>query len=58
MTNLARSLAAYQQKYDVQGNDLAKKIGITESTLCRIKQGTMPDAEGLAKIVMWLIKPH
>lgn len=33
---------------------MAKEIGIGASTLSRIKNGTMPDARGLAKIVLWL----
>lgn len=56
MTNLGRALAAYQQKFDVEGKVLARRIGISESTLTRIKQGTMPDAEGLAKIIAWLVQ--
>lgn len=55
MTPLALMLIAYQQKYDVEGNALAKKIGIAEATLTRIKQGRMPDAAGLAKIVNWMV---
>lgn len=33
---------------------MAKQIGISSSTLSRIKGGTMPDALGMAKIVLWL----
>jgi len=47
-------LTAYQQKFDVESKGLAKRIGISESTLCRIKQGKMPDAEGLALIIAWM----
>ena len=53
---LGKLLTAYQQKYDVQSKALAKEIGISESSLCRIKQGTMPDAASLAKIMVWLTK--
>lgn len=56
MTKLALVLAAYQQKHDVEGVSLAKEIGIHESTLSRVKQGKMPDADGLSKIVAWLVK--
>lgn len=56
MTHLGQALSAYQQKYDVEGKALAKEIGINESTLTRVKQGKMPDAEGLAKIVLWMVK--
>jgi DNA-binding Xre family transcriptional regulator len=55
VTHLGCALAAYQQKFDVEGKFLARQIGINESTLTRIKQGKMPDAEGLAKIIAWLV---
>lgn len=54
MTRLGLVLAAYQQKRDVENRDMAKEIGISASTLSRIKGGTMPDALGFAKIVAWL----
>lgn len=56
MTNLSKIIAAYQQKHDVQGRELAKEIGIAASTLTRIKQGKMPDADGFAKIILWMTK--
>ena len=56
MTNLGLALAAYQQKYDVENGAMAKQIGLGASTLSRVKQGKMPDAEGMAKIMMWLTK--
>ena len=55
MKNLGDVLIAYEQKYDVEARELAREIGICESTLSRIKQGKMPDAFGLAKIVSWLV---
>ena len=54
MTRLGKALAAYQQKFDMENRTMAKEIGISASTLSRIKQGTMPDAIGFAKIVRWL----
>jgi glycerate-2-kinase len=54
MTRLGLALEAYQQKHDVENRAMAKEIGITASTLSRIKGGTMPDALGMAKIVLWL----
>lgn len=54
---LGDMLAAYQQKFDVESKGLARRIGISESTLCRIKQGKAPDAEGLTKIMLWMMKP-
>lgn len=54
MTRLGLALAAYQQKYDEENRSMAKAIGISASTLSRIKSGTMPDALGMAKIMLWL----
>lgn len=56
MSHLGQALAAYQQKFDVEGKALARQIGINESTLTRVKQGKMPDAEGFAKIIAWLVR--
>lgn len=54
MTRLGLALAAYQQKHDIENREMAAEIGIPASTLSRIKGGTMPDALGMAKIVLWL----
>lgn len=54
MTHLGLALAAYQQKHDVENRQMAKAIGIPASSLSRIKGGTMPDALGMAKIMLWL----
>ena len=54
MTHLGMALAAYQQKHDMENRQMAKEIGIPASSLSRIKGGTMPDAIGMAKIVLWL----
>lgn len=54
MTRLGLALAAYQQKHDVENRQMAKEIGLSASTISRIKGGTMPDARGLAKILLWL----
>lgn len=56
MTNLGGAIAAFQQKFDMEGRLLAGDIGISESTLTRIKQGKMPDAEGLVKIFAWFLR--
>ena len=58
MTNLGMALAAFQQKHDVENREMAREIGISASTLSRIKGGTMPDALGMAKIMVWLSQPH
>ena len=54
MTRLGLALAAYQQKHDVENRQMAKEIGISASSLSRIKGGTMPDALGMTKIMLWL----
>ena len=56
MSRLGLALEAYQQKHDVENRQMAKEIGILASSLSRIKGGTMPDAIGLAKIMLWLTK--
>lgn len=50
-------LTAYEQKYDLSGREIAKEIGVDKSNLCRIKQGKMPDAKNMAKIITWMIEP-
>lgn len=54
MTRLGIALTAYQQKRDIENRDMAREIGISASTLSRIKGGTLPDALGMAKIMLWL----
>lgn len=54
MNRLGLVLAAYQQKHDVENRQMAQEIGIPASSLSRIKGGTMPDALGMAKIMLWL----
>lgn len=53
-TRLGKAIAAYQQLYNVENRVMAEEIGINASTLSRIKGGTMPDAQGMAKIFNWL----
>lgn len=52
---LGKVIAAYQQKFDIEGKVMAREIGIAESTLTRVKQGRLPDADGLVKIIAWLM---
>jgi hypothetical protein len=54
MTRLGAVLEAYQQKHDIENRTMAAEIGISASGLSRIKGGTMPDARGMAKIMLWL----
>lgn len=56
MTNLGNALKAMQQKLDIENGTMAKEIGISSSTLSRIKDGKMPDAVGAAKIFLWLVQ--
>jgi DNA-binding Xre family transcriptional regulator len=56
MTNLAKLFAAFQKIYDLSGKELAKEIGIAESTITRLRKGKMPDAAGLVKIMAWMTK--
>ena len=51
---LGKMITAYQQKHDLDGKFLASEIGISESTLTRLKQGKSPDAKGLAKLILWM----
>lgn len=53
---LGKAIAAYQQKHDMDGKNLAREIGINESTLTRIKQGKMPDVANFWKIIAWLLE--
>lgn len=57
MTRLSQFISAYQQKYDVENRAMAHEIGISQSTLSRIKKGAMPDAYGLALLIVWLTRP-
>jgi DNA-binding XRE family transcriptional regulator len=54
MTRLGLAISAYQQKYDIENREMARSIGVSASTMSRIKSGAMPDALGMAKIMLWL----
>jgi hypothetical protein len=60
MTRIAQILTAYGQKYDKTDTFIAQEIGLTGTTLCRIKKGKMPDAKNLSKIISWMVaeRPH
>lgn len=55
MTNLGMALEAYQQRHNVRNDVMAKMIGISASSLSRIKGGKMPDAVGMVKIIKWMV---
>lgn len=57
MTRLGMMLTAFEQKHDLSGRKLAEEIGVDKSTFCRIKQGKLPDANNMAKIITWMIEP-
>ncbi len=56
MTNLGHVLGAYQYMKHVRNDVMAKEIGISASTLSRVKGGKMPDAVGMVKIWAWLME--
>lgn len=56
MTHLGHCIAAYQKWHDFENKKMAGEIGIPESSLTRIKQGKMPDARGLARLMDWLLR--
>lgn len=56
MTRLGMMLIAYEQKHDLSGRQIAEEIGIDKSTFCRTKQGKMPDAKNMAKIISWMVE--
>jgi len=57
MTNMARMFALYLNVYEIDQAKLAAQIGICPSTLTRIKSGKMPDAEGYARVMLWMSQP-
>lgn len=54
MTNLGLALSSMQMMRNIQNRKMAKEIGISESTLSKIKKGKMPDVDGFVKIMKWL----
>jgi len=50
-------LRQYRWATKQEGKVLAEEMGIGASTLSRIERGKMPDAEGLALILRWILKP-
>lgn len=54
MTNLARMLDIYLRVYNIDQGKLADELGMSASTVTRLKAGKMPDAAGFARLIMWL----
>lgn len=51
---LGEMLLSYRQKKDINARDLAKEIGMSASTLCRIERGNNPDVDTYLKILNWM----
>lgn len=55
-TPLGRMLRLYMAHEEITTRELCKQIGFkNKSTITRLSQGLMPDAEGLVRIMSWLI---
>ena len=51
---LGKMISAYQMKHDLEARELAAEIGISQSSLSRIKRGKSLSAHSLAKIILWM----
>jgi len=52
---IGEALKAYRFKREVDQRALAKEIGISASTLCRMESGTNAcDAKAFVKLLAWL----
>ena len=56
MTRLAKLLKFYTSFSDKEAKEIAAEIGINESTFTRVKQGKMPNAVNLVKIMNWMLQ--
>ncbi len=54
MNNLAKMFVAYRQKHDISQTEIAKQIGVSKSTMCRIEDGYDFDLDTLGKIAAWM----
>lgn len=55
-TNLGVVLRRYRLLGEMQQRDLARLIGISAATLCRMERGHTPDAVTLLKLWTWFLK--
>lgn len=55
MTNLAKMIAAYRQKYDLTQQQLSEDMGITISRLSSMERNGTPDLETTMKLIDWMI---
>jgi len=51
---IGEALKAYRFKREVDQRTLAKEIGVSASTLCRIENDEACDIRGLVKLLAWL----
>lgn len=56
MSNLSRVLREYRWASKMSVRELAKRIGFSAATLCRIENGEEMDGQSLRKILLWLMK--
>ena len=57
-SRFAEMVRIYLAAFRVSQKDAAQEIGISESTLSRfLNEGTMPDAHGFMRIVVWATLP-
>jgi transcriptional regulator with XRE-family HTH domain len=55
VTNLGRILRAYRLLGELEQRTLAKRIGISASTLCRLEMGHQPDATIMLHVWTWML---
>lgn len=53
---LGEILRKWRLMMEIEQKVVARDIGISESTLCRIEKGQGCDANNLGKVLRWLLK--
>ena len=56
-TRLGECLRIYRVLHNQEQRTLATEIGMNASSLCRLEQGKLVDAQTLVKIMAWLLGP-
>ncbi len=51
---IGRVLTAYRQKYDITMRDLAREVGISAATICRVEAGCAVPERTFLRLVLWL----
>lgn len=54
-SNLGRMLRSYRLLTEQSMREVARRIGISSSTVCRLEQGYPPDAASLLKLLSWML---